>query len=89
MDLIPGWGRYPGGGHGNLLWCFCLENSVDKGAWQATVQSHTRMNNGACMHKENSTSKMKRKNILLALLQRKELGAVGCNVDPDRKCHIQ
>ena len=24
--LIPGWGRSPGGGHGNPLQCFCLEN---------------------------------------------------------------
>ena len=22
----PGWGRFPGGGHGNLLQCSCLEN---------------------------------------------------------------
>ena len=24
--LIPGWGRSPGGAHGNPLQCFCLEN---------------------------------------------------------------
>ena len=24
--LIPGWGRSPGGGHGNALQCSCLEN---------------------------------------------------------------
>ena len=29
--------RSPGGGHGNPLWCSCLENSTDIGAWQATV----------------------------------------------------
>jgi hypothetical protein len=28
------------------------------------------------------------RNILLAQMQRKELGAVGCNVDPGRKYHI-
>ena len=35
-NLIPGWGRSPGGGHGNLLQVSCLENPVDRGAWWAT-----------------------------------------------------
>ena len=35
--LIPGLGRSPGGGHGNPLQNSCLENSIDRGAWQATV----------------------------------------------------
>ena len=35
--LIPGLGRCPGGGHGNPLQYFCLENPTDRGAWQATV----------------------------------------------------
>ena len=34
---ISGLGRCPGGGHGNPLQYSCLENSMDKGAWQATV----------------------------------------------------
>ena len=29
---IPGSGRSPGGGHGNLLQCSCLENLLDRGA---------------------------------------------------------
>ena len=33
---IPGLGRSPGG-HGNLLQYSCLENPMDRGAWQATV----------------------------------------------------
>ena len=37
MDLIPGSGRSPGGGHGNLLQYFCLENPMDRGACWATV----------------------------------------------------
>ena len=32
--LIPGLGRYPGGGHGNPLQYSCLENPMDRGAWQ-------------------------------------------------------
>ena len=35
--LIPGLGRSPGLGNGNSLQYLCLENYVDRGAWQATV----------------------------------------------------
>ena len=37
LDLIPGLGRSPGGGHGNPLQYSCLENLMDKGTLQ--VQS--------------------------------------------------
>ena len=44
---IPGSGRYPGGRYGNPLQCSCLENPMDRGAWQATVhrvaKSRTRL----------------------------------------------
>ena len=32
MGLIPGLGRSPGGGHGNLLQYSCLKNPMDRGA---------------------------------------------------------
>ena len=35
--LITGSGRFPGGGNGNPLQYSCLKNSMDGGAWQATV----------------------------------------------------
>ena len=35
--LIPGLGRSPGEGHSNPLEYSCLENSMDRGAWPATV----------------------------------------------------
>ena len=35
--LIPGSGRSLGGGYGNPLQYSCLENPMDRGAWQATV----------------------------------------------------
>ena len=35
--LIPGSGRSPGVGNGNLIQYSCLENSIDRGSWQATV----------------------------------------------------
>ena len=37
MGLILGLGRSPGGGRGNPLQYSCLENSIDRGAWRATV----------------------------------------------------
>ena len=39
---IPGSGRSPGEGSGNLLQYFCLENSMDRGALWATVHSVTK-----------------------------------------------
>ena len=38
---IPGMGRFPGGGNGNPLQDSCLENSMDRGAWWATVYGVT------------------------------------------------
>ena len=58
MDSIPGLGRSPGGGHGNLLQYSCLENPMDRGAWWATVhritKSWIRLRHLACMHAQNS-----------------------------------
>ena len=31
MGSIPGWGRFPGGEHGNPVQYSCLENSTDRG----------------------------------------------------------
>ena len=36
---ILGWGRSPGGGHGNALQYSCLENAMDRGACRATVDN--------------------------------------------------
>ena len=37
--FIPGLGRSPEGGYGNPLRYSCLNNPVDRGAWQATVHT--------------------------------------------------
>ena len=37
LDSIPGSGRSPEKGNGNPLQYFCLENPMDRGAWQVTV----------------------------------------------------
>ena len=41
--LIPGSGRSPGKGHGNLLHYSFLENPMDGGAWWATVHGVTKI----------------------------------------------
>ena len=38
---IPGSERFPGGGHGNPLRYFCLENPMDRETWWPTVLGHT------------------------------------------------
>ena len=49
LDSIPGLGRSPGEGNGNLLQYSCLDNPMDRGAWWATVhgvaKSRTRLSN--------------------------------------------
>ena len=42
LGSIPGWGRPPGGGHGNPLQYSCLENPMDRGAWRAIVHESLR-----------------------------------------------
>ena len=42
VGLIPGPGRSPGGGNGNPLQYSCLDNLMDRVAWQATVHGVTK-----------------------------------------------
>ena len=37
--FLPGWGRSPGGGHGNPLQYSRLENAMDRGDWRAVAQT--------------------------------------------------
>ena len=54
MGLIPGFGKSPWGGNGNSLQYSCLENPLDRGAWQALVhgvaKNWTRLSNWAHTH---------------------------------------
>ena len=56
MGSNPGSGRSPGGGNGNPLRYSCLEDSIDREAWWATVQgvakSQTRLSNWALRQKD-------------------------------------
>ena len=36
---VPGSGRSPGEANGNPLQCSCLENPMDRGTWQATLDA--------------------------------------------------
>ena len=55
-------GRFPGGGNGNQLQCSCLENSIDRGAWWATVhgvtKSQTWLNDWVCTHAHTHTQQI-------------------------------
>ena len=37
LGLIPGLEKSPGGGNGNPLQYSCLDNPMDREAWQATI----------------------------------------------------
>ena len=53
--LIPGSGRFPGGGHGNPLQYSCLENPMNRGAWQATVHRLQRVGHNWSNWAQHST----------------------------------
>ena len=42
MHSVPGSERSPGIGNGNPLQYSCMENSMDRGAWWATVHGITK-----------------------------------------------
>ena len=42
MGSLPGLGRSPAVGNGNPLQYSCLENSMDREAWRATVHGLTK-----------------------------------------------
>ena len=42
MGSIPGSERFPGGRHGKPLQYSCLENPMDRGAWQSTIHRVTK-----------------------------------------------
>ena len=45
-DLIPGLGRSSGEGNGNPLQYSCLQNPMDRGAWQSTVHGLSKIQVG-------------------------------------------
>ena len=61
MGSVPGLGRSPEGGNGNPLQYSCLKNSMDKGAWLATVHGLTQ-NQTQVKQLSSSTRHFMRKN---------------------------
>ena len=56
-SLIPGSGRSPGVGNGNPFQYSCLENSLDIGAWWATVHEVAKSRTRLSMPKHSTPSK--------------------------------
>ena len=50
MGLIPGSGRSPGVGNGNLPQYSCLGNPMDRGAWRAMVHGVSNSQTRLSMH---------------------------------------
>ena len=54
-DLIPGKGRVPGEGNGNVFRYSCLENSMDRGSWQAIVHAVAKSQTQPSIHTHTHT----------------------------------
>ena len=71
---IPGLGRSPGEGNGNPLQYSCLENPMDRGAWQATVhgvsKSWTQLSDFTSLHftSETANSPLRRQQFCIQIL---------------------
>ena len=49
---IPGWGRFPGGEHGNPFQYSYQENPMDRGAWQVIVHGVANSKTQLSTHKQ-------------------------------------
>ena len=47
-SLVPASGRFAGEGNGNPLQYSCLENSMDRGGWRATVHGVSKSQSCCC-----------------------------------------
>ena len=59
---IPGSGRSPGEGNGYPLQYSCLENSMDRGAWRATVHGLQRVGHDWATDTFNTHTKLQNDN---------------------------
>ena len=89
---IPSWRRSPVGGKDNPLQYFCLENSLDRGTWQALVHGVTKLDTTEHAHtppvdrrkKQSSGSKVNPCNFHLWAVEdehREETPGTLCNRD--------
>ena len=84
---IPGFRRYPGEGNGNPLQYSCLENPMDRGAWQVTVHgtANSQGQLGDYATTEVSFSYVKRFCLLICSIF---AALVNCKFLANRKCAI-
>ena len=72
VSLIPGWQRSPGEGSGYPLKYSCLKNSMDRGAWRATVhgvaKSWVWLSVHACVHTHTLLELLDRKAVMSSSL---------------------
>ena len=70
VGSIPRLGRSPGGAHGNPLQHSCLENSMDRGTWRATVQmvAESDMTEQLSIHIKQHHQKKKEKETVISYL---------------------
>ena len=57
VGSVPGWGRSPGEGNGNLLQYSYLGNPMDRGAWRATVHGSQRAGDDLATKQREETFK--------------------------------
>ena len=55
MGSLPRLGRSPGEGNGNPLQYSCLENPMDRGAWQAIIHGITKSQTRLSVHTHTHT----------------------------------
>ena len=72
MELILGLGRSPGGGNGKPLQYSCLQNPMDRGAWQATVMGSQRVEHNWAIEHTHLIS-----NFVLEMIQSYLKGTLG------------
>ena len=98
LGSIPGLGRSPGKGKDNPLWYSCLENSMNRGAWQVTVhgisKSQTQLSDFQChypkFHREDNLSQiLHAPNLLEHVLSWKQEGEKGKMRQGKRKSRSQ
>ena len=78
MGSIPGSGIYPGQGNGNPLQCSCLENSMDRGGWQARVHGLAKSHNWVTDMTEQLTLSLQLKGFFKCKKRKKVMYLIYC-----------
>ena len=81
LGSIPGSGRSPGEGNGNPLQYSCLENPMNRGAWQAIVHGVVRVGHDLATKPPPP--------LLLALVQVVLLSPTSLKVERKDKCLLE